>query len=64
VLCWRVGSSTSWVKALLFSTSMKSVCRLGAVEFGFKVFSFQFHPGKFMSHPMIIVALWMSLKKQ
>jgi hypothetical protein len=28
---------------------MKSVCRLGAVEFGFKVFSFQFHPGKFDS---------------
>jgi hypothetical protein len=23
---------------------MKSVCRLGTVEFGFKVFSFQFHP--------------------
>jgi hypothetical protein len=25
---------------------MKSVCRLGAVEFGFKVFSFHFHPQK------------------
>jgi hypothetical protein len=35
---------------------MKSVCRLGAVEFGFKVFSFQFHPGKFMSPPMINIA--------
>jgi hypothetical protein len=40
---------------------MKSVCRLGAVEFGFKVFSFQFHPGKFMSPPMIIVALFIAL---
>ena len=44
-----------------FSTSMKSVCRLGAVEFGFKVFSFQFHPGKFMSPPMINVALFIAL---
>jgi hypothetical protein len=40
---------------------MKSVCRLGAVEFGFKVFSFQFHPGKFMSPPMIIIALCIAL---
>jgi hypothetical protein len=40
---------------------MKSVCRLGAVEFGFKVFSFQFHPGKFMSPPMINIALFIVL---
>jgi hypothetical protein len=39
----------------------KSVCRLGAVEFGFKVFSFQFHPGKFMSPPMINIALFIAL---
>jgi hypothetical protein len=32
VFCWRVGSSTSWVRASLFSTSMKSVCRLGALK--------------------------------
>jgi hypothetical protein len=47
VFCCRVGSSTSLIRALLFSTSMKSVCRLGAVEFGFKATT------KTTDHPFI-----------